>query len=33
MDVDKIYFGKQTKFITMVSNLDSGEPLWFGHGR
>ena len=28
--VDEIYFGKQTKFITVVSNLETGEPLWFG---
>ena len=31
--VDEIYFGKQMKFITVVSNLDSGEPLWFGQDR
>jgi hypothetical protein len=30
MGVDEIYFGKQMKFITVVSNLDTGEPLWFG---
>jgi transposase len=30
MGVDEIYFGKQTKFITVVSNLETGEPLWFG---
>jgi transposase len=28
-----IYFGKQMKFITVVSNLDTGEPLWFGQDR
>jgi transposase len=28
--VDEIYFGKQMKFITVVSNLETGEPLWFG---
>ena len=33
MGVDEIYFGKQTKFITVVSNLESGEPLWFGQDR
>jgi transposase len=33
MGVDEIYFGKQMKFITVVSNLDSGEPLWFGQDR
>jgi transposase len=30
MGVDEIYFGKQMKFITVVSNLETGEPLWFG---
>jgi hypothetical protein len=24
--------GKSDKFLTVVSNLDSGEPLWFGQG-
>jgi hypothetical protein len=33
MGVDEIYFGKQMKFITAVSNLDTGEPLWFGQDR
>ena len=33
MGVDEIYFGKQTKFITVVSNLQTGEPLWFGQDR
>ena len=28
--VDEIYFAKQMKFITVVSNLETGEPLWFG---
>jgi hypothetical protein len=27
MGVDEIYFGKQMKFITVVSNLATGEPL------
>ena len=27
MGVDEIYFGKQMKFITVVSNLETGEPL------
>lgn len=31
--VDEIYFGKQMKFITVVSNLETGEPLWFGQDR
>jgi hypothetical protein len=30
MRVDKTYLGKNQKFITVVSNLGSGEPLWFG---
>ena len=33
MGVDEIYCGKQMKFITVVSNLESGEPLWFGQDR
>jgi transposase len=33
MGVDEIYFGKQMKFITVVSNLATGEPLWFGQDR
>ena len=33
MVVDEIYFGKQMKFITVVSNLETGEPLWFGQDR
>src|SRR6516164_570842 len=33
MGVDEIYFGKQMKFITVVSNLETGEPLWFGQER
>ena len=33
MGVDEIYFGKQMKFITVVSNLQTGEPLWFGQDR
>jgi len=31
--VDEIYLGKTKKFLTVVSNLDTGEPLWFGQGR
>ena len=27
LGLDEIYFGKQMKFITVVSNLESGEPL------
>jgi hypothetical protein len=33
MGVDEIYLGKKQKFITVVSNLDSGEPVWFGQER
>jgi transposase len=33
MGVDEIYLGKKQKFVTVVSNLDSGEPLWFGRER
>ena len=33
MGVDEIYLGKKTKFVTVVSNLESGEPVWFGRER
>src|ERR1039458_8920045 len=33
MGVDEIHLGKKQKFITVVSNLDAGEPLWFGQER
>jgi len=33
MGVDEIYLGKKQKFVTVVSNLESGEPLWFGGER
>ena len=33
MGVDEIYLGKKQKFITAVSNLETGEPLWFGRER
>ena len=33
MGVDEIFLGKATKFITVVSNLETGEPLWFGRER
>jgi transposase len=29
MGVDEIYRGKDDKFLTVVSNLETGEPLWF----
>ena len=33
MGVDEIYLGKKQKFLTVVCNLETGEPLWFGHER
>jgi transposase len=33
MRVDEIYLGKQQKFLAGVSNLHTGEPLWFGRER
>jgi transposase len=33
LGVDEIYLGKVQKFLTVVSNLESGEPLWFGAER
>jgi transposase len=33
MGVDEIYLGKSQKFLTVVSNLQTGEPLWFGWER
>ena len=33
MGVDDIYLGKKQKFLTVVSNLKTGEPLWFGRER
>jgi len=33
MGVDEIYVGKKQKFVTVVSNLESGEPVWFGRER
>ena len=27
---EEIHLGKKQKFITVVSNLDSGERVWFG---
>jgi len=33
MGVDEIFLGKSTKFVTVVSNLETGEPLWFGPER
>jgi transposase len=33
MGVDEIYRGKSDKFLTVVSNLETCEPLWFGQER
>ena len=33
MGVDEIYLGKKQKFLTVVSNLETSEPLWFGRER
>jgi transposase len=33
MGIDEIYLGKKQKFLTVVSNLQTGEPLWFGQER
>src|SRR5260370_19256552 len=29
----EIYLGKKQKFLTVVTNLETGEPLWFGGER
>ena len=33
MGVDEIYLGKKQKFLSVVCNLDTGEPVWFGRER
>lgn len=33
MGVDEIYLGKSQKFLTVVCDLETGEPLWFGRER
>jgi len=33
MGADEIFLGKTQKFLTVVSNLETGEPLWFGAER
>jgi len=33
MGVDEIYQGKKEKFLTVVCNLETSEPLWFGRER
>ena len=31
--VDEIHLGKKQTFLTVVSNLETGEPLWLGRER
>lgn len=33
MGIDELYRGRQDKFLTVVCNLETGEPLWFGTER
>jgi transposase len=33
MGVDEIHLGKKQKFLTVVCNLETSEPLWFGQER
>ncbi len=33
LGVDEIFLGKDVKFLTVVSNLETGEPLWLGRER
>jgi transposase len=33
MGVDEIYLGRKGKFISVVTNLETREPLWFGDDR
>lgn len=33
MGVDELYQGKKDKFLTVVCNLETAEPLWFGRER
>lgn len=33
LGVDKIYLGQRDKFLTVVSDLERGEPLWVGRER
>lgn len=33
MGVDEIYLGKKMKFLTVVRNLESTEPVWFWQDR
>ena len=33
LGVDEIFLGKTSKFLTVVSNLETPEPLWLGKER
>jgi transposase len=33
MGVDELYLGSKAKFVTVVSNLETGEPVWMGRER
>jgi hypothetical protein len=33
MGADEIFFGKKQKFVTVVSNLGTVEPGWFGRDK
>lgn len=33
MGVDEMYLGNKQKFVTVVSNLETSEPVWFGRER
>ena len=33
MGIDEIHLGKKQRFLTVVTNLETGEPLWFGRER
>ena len=33
MGVDENYLGEKQKFLTVVTNLETGEPLWCGRER
>jgi len=33
LGIDEIYLGKRDQFLTVVSDLDTGEPLWAGRER
>jgi len=33
LGVDEIYLGKRDQFLTVVSDLETGEPLWMGRER